>query len=179
MSKEKILILILLISGFIINSCGYKIYTKADLPFQEVYLRNVENLTLEPGLQDKMRSIAYQKLIDNGFTITSSANRVIDIQITNYQLLTMSEIGYNTVEYQVVINVKTTVYDAKGNKLKEFNPGSPFITFFRTTRDLQSIIADKSLAIESLIQDICDDMMRRLIFEVEPKNEQQKDSSDE
>jgi len=44
---------------------------------------------------------------------------------------------------------------------------------------LQSIIADKSLAIESLIQDICDDMMRRLIFEVEPKNEQQKDSSDE
>ncbi len=54
----KKLILLLLFFSLFTLSCGYSIHTKADLPFQEIYLRNVENLTLEPGLQDKMRKIA-------------------------------------------------------------------------------------------------------------------------
>jgi len=146
------------------QSCGYSIHTKADLPFQELYLRKVENLTVEPGLQDKMRKIAYQTLLDSGFTITSSAQKVLDIQIKNYRLVTLSEIGLNTVEYQIVMEVRAILYDEKGNKIKEFTPASPFVTFFRTTRDLQSVIADRDLAIESLIRDICDDMVRKLIF---------------
>ncbi|MDW7972774.1 MAG: LPS assembly lipoprotein LptE [Thermodesulfovibrio sp.] len=157
---------VLLILSFLTISCGYKLHTKADLPFQELYLRNVENLTLEPGLQDKMRKIAYQTLIDNGFKINSSANRVLDIQIKNYRLVTLSEIGLNTVEYQILMDVRAVIHDEKGTK-KEFTPSSPFTTFFRTTRDLQSIIADKDLATESLIRDICDDMVRKLIFETE------------
>ncbi|MEN2994058.1 MAG: LPS assembly lipoprotein LptE [Thermodesulfovibrio sp.] len=157
---------VLLILSFFIISCGYKLHTKVDLPFQELYLRNVENLTLEPGLQDKMRKIAYQTLIENGFKITSSANRVLDIQIKNYRLVTLSEIGLNTVEYQILMDVKAVFHDERGTK-KEFTPSSPFTTFFRTTRDLQSIIADKDLATESLIRDICEDMVRKLIFEIE------------
>lgn len=160
------------IVSLIIQSCGYKLYTKADLPFQELYLRNVENRTLEPGLQDKMRKIAYQTLIDNGFTLTSSASRTLDIQIKNYRLVTLSEIGLNTVEYQIIMEVKAVLYDEKGNKIKEFTPSSPFTTFFRTTRDLPSVIADKDLAIESLIRDICDDMVRKLIFETEEKTKE-------
>ncbi|MGC8795832.1 LPS assembly lipoprotein LptE [Thermodesulfovibrio sp.] len=165
--KRKILNIFtfLLIFSLILQSCGYRIYTKADLPFQELYFRNVENLTLEPGLQDKMRKIAYQTLIDNGFTLTSSASRVLDIQIKNYRLITLSEIGLNTVEYQIVMEVKAILYDEKGNKIKEFTPSSPFTTFFRTTRDLPNVIANKELAIDSLIRDICDDMVRKLIFD--------------
>lgn len=157
----------------ILSGCGYSIHTKADLPFQELYLRKVENLTLEPGLQDKMRKIAYQTLIDNGFNLTSSAEKVLDIQIKNYRLVTLSEIGLNTVEYQIIMDVRAILYDEKGNKIKEFTPSSPFTTFFRTTRDLQSIIADKDLAIESLIRDICDDMVRKIIFEKEEINREE------
>jgi outer membrane lipopolysaccharide assembly protein LptE/RlpB len=172
--KRKILNIFtfLLIFSLILQSCGYRIYTKADLPFQELYFRNVENLTLEPGLQDKIRKIAYQTLIDNGFTLTSSASRVLDVQIKNYRLITLSEIGLNTVEYQIVMEVKAILYDEKGNKIKEFTPSSPFTTFFRTTRDLPNVIANKELAIDSLIRDICDDMVRKLIFDKEEKHEE-------
>lgn len=149
---------------FLFYGCGYKIYSKSDLPFNEIYLREVQNKTLEPGLQDKMRKIAYQTLIDNGFVLTSNASRILDIKIKRYQLVTLSEIGLTTVEYQVVIDVQATVFDEKGNKIKEFEPASPFVTFFRTTRDLQSIIANRDFAIESLMRDICDDMIRKLIF---------------
>lgn len=161
---RKIFTIILLFFVLLTFSCGYNIHKKVDLPFSEIYLRKVENQTLEPGLQDKMRKIAYQTLFDNGFMLTSSADRVLDIQIKNYRLISLSEIGLNTVEYQIWIDVKVELYDAKGNKLKEFNPASPFTTFFRTTRDLQSVIADRDLAIESLMRDICDDMLRKLIF---------------
>ncbi len=157
------------------TSCGYSIHTKADLPFQEIYLRSVENLTLEPGLQDKMRKIAYQTLSENGFIITSSAERVLDIQIKNYRLSTLSEIGLYTVEYQVTMDVRAILYEGKLKK-KEFTPSSPFTTFFRTTRDLQSIIADRDIAIESLIRDISDDMVRKLIFDTE---ETKKEESSE
>ncbi len=160
---------LIFIFSFIIQSCGYKLYTKADLPFHELYLRNVENQTVEPGLQDKMRKIAYQTLIDNGFNLTSSASRVLDIQIKNYRLVSLSEIGLNTVEYQIVMEVRAILYDEKGKKIKEFTPSSPFINFFRTTRDLPSVIADRDIAINSLIRDICDDMVRKLIFETEDR----------
>ena len=164
--------------SFIVQSCGYKVYTKADLPFQEVYLRNVENLTLEPGLQDKLRKIAYQTLADNGFTLTSSAEKVLDIQIKNYRVSSLSEIGLTTVEYQILMDIKVTVYDRKTNKTIEFNPASPFTTYFRTTKGLQSVIADRDIAIESLMRDICDDMIRRLIFETK-EEEIEEDSQEE
>ncbi|WP_353684839.1 LPS assembly lipoprotein LptE [Thermodesulfovibrio sp. 3907-1M] len=172
--KRKILTIFiyLLIFSLFLQSCGYSIYTKADLPFQEIYFRNVENSTLEPGLQDKMRKIAYQTLINNGFTLTSSASRVLDIHIKNYRLVTLSEIGLNTVEYQIVMEVKAVLYDEKGNKIKEFTPSSPFTTFFRTTRDLPSVLADRDLAIDSLMRDICDDMVRKLIFDKEEKQQE-------
>ncbi len=170
----KKLILLMLFFSLFTQGCGYSIHTKADLPFKEVYLRNVENLTLEPGLQDKMRKIAYQTLADNGFTLTSSAEKVLDIQIKNYRVSSLSEIGLTTVEYQILIDIKVTLYDGKTNKTIEFNPASPFTTYFRTQKDLQSIIADRDIAIESLMRDICDDMVRRLIFET---NERAEDSS--
>ncbi|GAB6182318.1 LPS assembly lipoprotein LptE [Thermodesulfovibrio hydrogeniphilus] len=156
---------IFMIAILFINGCGYTLHTKSDLPFQEIYLRKVENQTLEPGLQDRMRKIAYQKLVENGFTLTSSAEKVLDIQITNYRLSTLSEVGLTTVEYQILLNIKATLYDSNGSKLKEFQPAAPFTTYFRVTRDLQSIIANRNLAIESLMNDICDDLMRKLIFQ--------------
>lgn len=157
---------LLLILTLLTLSCGYKIHTKADLPFQEIYLRNIENLTLEPGLQDKMRKIAYQSLTENGFIITSKAEKILDLQIKNYKLITLSEIGLTTVEYEIQMEVKAILYDKNGNKIREFSPSSPFKTFFRTSRELQRVIADRDLAIESLIRDICDDMIRKLIFHV-------------
>lgn len=163
---KNITILTLLFLGFIISSCGYRIHTKADLPFQEIYLRNIENLTLEPGLQDKMRKIAHQSLSENGFTVTSTADRILDLQIKNYRLITLSEIGLTAVEYEIQIDVKAILYNKQGEKLREFNPSSSFRTVFRTSRELQRVIADKNLAIESLIRDICDDMIRKLIFDV-------------
>ncbi len=162
---RKNFVLALILFSLFTFSCGYSIYTKADLPFQEIYLRNVENLTLEPGLQDKMRKIAYQSLSENGFTLTSTAEKILDLQIKNYRLITLSEIGLTTVEYEVQIDVKAILYTKNGEKLSEFNPSSPFRTVFRTTRELQRVIADRNLAIESLLRDICDDLIRKLIFD--------------
>lgn len=162
MRKFSIIVLITVCFTF---SCGYSIYTKADLPFQEIYLRNIENLTLEPGLQDKLRKIAYKSLSENGFTITSTADRILDLQIKNYRLITVSEIGLTTVEYEIQIDVKAMLYNKQGEKLREFNPSSPFRTVFRTSRDLQRVIADRNIAIESLMRDICDDLIRKLIFD--------------
>ncbi len=156
---------IFMIAILLLNGCGYNLHTKSDLPFKEIYLRKIDNQTLEPGLQDRMRKIAYQKLAENGFKLTSSAEKVLDIQITNYKLSTLSEIGLTTVEYQILLNVRAILYDSNGNKLKELQPTAPFTTYFRVTRDLQSIIANRNLAIESLMNDICDDLIRKLIFQ--------------
>lgn len=109
-------------------------------------------------------SIAYKSLSENGFNLTSTAERILDLQIKNYRLITLSEIGLITVEYEIQMEVKAILYDKDGNKLKEFYPSTTFRTVFRTSRQLQRVIADRDLAIESLIRDICDDMTRRLIF---------------
>lgn len=50
---KKFFITALLFLNLLTLSCGYTIHTKADLPFQEIYLRKVDNLTLEPGYRIK------------------------------------------------------------------------------------------------------------------------------
>lgn len=157
-------LLLALLFPLLILSCGYSIHKRADLPFQEIYLRKVENLTLEPGIQDKVMNIAYKILSENGFNLKSTAERILDLQIKNYRLITLSEIGLITVEYEIQMEVKAILYDKDGNKLKEFSPSTAFRTVFKTSRQLQRVIADRDLAIESLIRDICEDMTRRLIF---------------
>lgn len=157
--------LLVVVVFFIILGCGYSLHTKANLPFQEIYIRNVENLTLEPGLQDKTRQIMYHTLLLNGFKVVEKADKILDIQIKNFRYTTLSEISLETVEYQILMEVGATLYSRDGKKIKEFTPSSPFLTYFRTTKDLQSVIANKNLAVESLLRDICDDFIRKLIFE--------------
>ena len=155
-----ILILILLFS---FSGCSYTLQSKAHLPFQDVYLRNIHNNTLEPGLQDRMRRIAYEALMENGFNLTSDADKVIDIEIQNYRLITLSEIGLTTVEYEIKIDTKVILYSKDGKKIKEFYPSSPFSTVFRTTKEIQRVIASRDLALESLLWDICENLVRTLI----------------
>lgn len=161
----RLFIFILIILSLLTLGCGYNIQTAAKLPFKEIYLRNIENQTLEPGLQDKMRKIAYKTLTSNGFNLSANADRVLDIQIRNFRYSTLSEVGLNTVEYQILMDIKATLHDKDNRKIKEFAPSSPFSTYFRTTKDLKSVIANKELAVESLLRDICEDLVRKLIFE--------------
>ena len=164
----KTIVFLLLTFSFFTFSCGFNIQKKADLPFKEIHLRNIENLTLEPGLQDKMRKTAYQTLTENGFKVAKTSAPILDIQIKRYRLITLSEIGLITVEYEIKMDVKAILYDEKGNKLKEILPTSSLRTVFRTSRELQKVIAHKELAIESLLKDIAQDITRQLIFHVSP-----------
>lgn len=153
-------LLILLLSG-----CGYKIYTKSNLPFKDINLRKVENLTVEPGLEDRVRKIAYQRLIENGFNITTQADRILDMEIKNYRLITLSEISLNTFEYQISLELRANLYDERGKLIKEFSPHSPFTVTFRTPRDLQRLLIEKNTAIDNLINNLCEEIARKIIFE--------------
>lgn len=160
---RKLLTLALLI--LFLSGCGYRIYTKSDLPFKDIYLRKVENLTVEPGLEDRVRKIAYQRLIENGFKITTQAERILDVEIKNYRLITLSEISLNTFEYQISIELKANLYDERGKLIREFSPQSPFSVTFRTPRDLKRLLIEKNNAIDNLINNLCEEMVRKIIFE--------------
>ncbi len=155
--------IVILILLFFLSGCTYTLQRNADLPFHDIHLRNIYNNTLEPGLQDRMRRIAYETFMENGFNLTAHADKVIDIEIQNYRLITLSEFGLTTVEYEIKLDTKVILYSKDGSKIKEFYPSSSFSTVFRTTKEIQRVIASRDIAIESLLRDICENLVRTLI----------------
>lgn len=146
-------------------SCsGYRFVDSTDLPFREIAIRKVENLTVEPGLEDSVRVILHRTLTENGFQVSLKAERILDIEIRNYRMITLSEISLRTYEYRVYLEIKASLYDREGNLLGEFMPQLPYAVTFRTPIEPERLIIQKRTATEHLIRELCQEIVRKIIF---------------
>lgn len=84
LKKYIISLLILLLAG-----CGYNIYRSSDISNSAVYLRNVDNVTTEPGLQDIFRTVFLEEALNHGIRM-DKGGIVLDITITEYDLKTVT-----------------------------------------------------------------------------------------
>lgn len=151
-------------SLFTLFGCGYSIQTRATLPFDTIAVGKIENKTLEPKLQDRFSRQLAETFSEYGFRISSSAQYMLEGEITKFELQPLVEQNLTATQYKVVIEAYFRLIDISSGKIIPLVEDSPFITYFSSAEKLQNILALKELSTNSALKDISQAVARRIIY---------------
>lgn len=159
-SKLLLIFLIVLLSG-----CGYSVHGKADLPFRAITIMPVENKTLEPKLQDRLNRILTDTFMEYGFDVRPAAPYTLSGSVTDFTLQVLSERDLTASEYAIIIKADFEFRDGDGKAAKLVGVGSPFVTYFSATGKLENVIAEKEVATDRALQDLSEELLRRVLYQ--------------
>ncbi len=144
--------------------CGYTIHGRASLPFDSIQIGKIENITVEPKLQDKLHKALTEEFLKQGIAVYPDAGYKVIGTINQFELRILSEKADIATEYEVLIKGDFKLINPSGN-IKEFkNIGSPFIVSFSGSGPLEELIASKELASERAIRDMAMEIVSTLIY---------------
>jgi outer membrane lipopolysaccharide assembly protein LptE/RlpB len=144
--------------------CGYSLHRKADLPFTEIRIGKIENLSLEPKLQDKLHKALVREFTKNGITVTPSVGNVLSGVVRRFEMSSLSEKKDITFEYKIVIEADFTYRDNDGNVRVTKKVMSPFIVSTAGSRDMGVLLGSRDVAEEKAMADIAMEIVGALIY---------------
>jgi outer membrane lipopolysaccharide assembly protein LptE/RlpB len=191
----RIALILSLLVTVMIAGCGYQLQGRADLPFKEVAIGEIKNVTSEPKLQDRMHRLLAETFMEYGVDVRNSSRYRIEGSINKFQVWPVAEKDLKAVEYQLLIagnfkvvdtesrkesakpGIKTTATTIVGTKdtddkkveYKAENIGdisNPYFTYFRSTGLLVNVLAEKEIATEKAIKDLSQELVLRIIYKL-------------
>lgn len=146
------------------SGCGYSLHGKKDLPFTEIRIGKIENLSLEPKLQDKLHKALVREFTRNGITVTPSVGNVLSGVVRRFDMSSLSEKKDITVEYRIIIEADFTYKDSDGNVRVTKKVASPFIVSSPGSKDMGVLLGSRDVAEEKAVADIAMEIVGALIF---------------
>lgn len=146
------------------TGCGYSLHRKADLPFREVRIGKIENLSLEPKLQDKLHKALVREFTKNGITVTPSAGNVLSGVVRKFEMSSLSEKNDITVEYRINIDADFTHRDISGNQREIKKVMSPFIISSSGSGEMALLLGSRDMAEDKAAADIAMEIVGALIY---------------
>jgi len=151
--------------AFLLSSCGYKLQTKADLPFESISIGSIDNKTHEPKLQDRLNKILTETFMEYGFRVNPAAGYRIEADITGFDLKVLSERDLTAAEYEITVKSSFRLFDTgKGTVTQLMDIRSPFVTYFSTAGNLVSVIAQKEISTDRALKDLAQELVRRIVY---------------
>ena len=161
----RIMLVISLLTAALISGCGYELQGRSDLPFDNISLGTINNSTVEPKLQDRMSRLLAETLMEFGVDVRPSAANRIEGTISHFDLVPVSEKSLTAIEYQITVVGDFRLVDVKTQKSQALlSISSPFITYFRSSGTLVSVLALKEAATEIALKDLSRELVRRMIY---------------
>ncbi|MGE5238297.1 MAG: LPS assembly lipoprotein LptE [Chloroflexota bacterium] len=153
-------ILIALLAG-----CGYRLQTKANLPFDTITIGKVENSTFEPKLQDRLSALLAQTFMEYGIAVVPSSRHVVQANVVRFELRTLSEVNLTTSEYEVIITSDFVITDTStGDTFPLMRLKDPYLTYFFATGALENVLAQKEIATDVALRDLSREVVRRAVY---------------
>ncbi len=144
--------------------CGYSLHRKADLPFTEIRIGKIENLSIEPKLQDKLHKALVREFTKNGITVTPSVANVLSGVVRRFEMSSLSEKRDITVEYRITVDADFTYKDNEGKVREIKKVMSPFIVSSSGSRDMAVLLGSRDLAEDKAVADIAMEIVGALIY---------------
>ncbi len=161
---NKLILLSLIACLFLMNGCGYTMQSRSNLPFHEIDLGRVENKTHEPKLEDRLARAIGSVFPEYGFDISPNSRYRLECDINAFTMSVLSEVGLTAAEYQIATVVTIRLVDTGSGEITVIKPVSPFVTFFRSTGRLESVMAQKELATDRAMRDVAQRAAQELIY---------------
>ncbi len=145
--------------------CGYRLQTKADLPFDTITIGKVENSTSEPKLQDRLSALLAETFMEYGIAVVPSSRHVVQANVVRFNLRTLSEVNLTTSEYEVMITSDFIITDtATGETFRLMRLKDPYLTYFFATGALENVLAQKEIATDVALRDLSREVVRRAVY---------------
>ncbi|HMK56128.1 MAG TPA: LPS assembly lipoprotein LptE [Dissulfurispiraceae bacterium] len=161
----KVALIISLLMSLLVSGCGYTLQGRSELPFDTVSIGAIQNATVEPKLQDRMSRLLAESLMEYGFDVRQAAAYRIEVTIVKFDLVPVSEKSLTAIEYQITVVGDFRVVDVRTQQTQPLlGVASPFITYFRSSGSLVSVLAQKEAATESALRDLSQELVRRIIY---------------
>jgi hypothetical protein len=165
MSYYVVIALCTMLYALCFAGCGYSLQNKANLPFQSIQIGKIENITVEPKLQDILYRALTDEFLKHGVSVDPNAGYKLSGIINHFELLILSEKSDIATEYEVVIKGNFNLTDPSG-KIKELkNTISPFIVSFSGPGPLNDLIASKEKASEKAMKDMAMEIVGIILYQ--------------
>lgn len=159
------LILFLLVIPFFLLSCGYRLVGSKFLPFDSVTIKQVQNETYEPRLEERLHNALSNEFINQGIEV-KAANGDIDLEavITTFALGAIGAVDETVKEQTIVMYVDIKLID-EGNITEFKRMQSPIKITFQSTGTVSEAVARKEEATEKAASEIAKEIVSRIIIQ--------------
>ena len=105
--------------------------------------------------------------MEYGVDISSSARYRIEGTINKFMIYPVAERNLQAVEYQISIVGNFKIIDTQTKKVTDLGDvTSPYLTYFRSTGLLVSVLAEKDTAAEKAIKDLSQEVVLRILYKM-------------
>lgn len=141
--------------------CGYKFTSPAAELYQSaiespgclITTIEINNKTMVPGLEDRLRYILSEELLKRGCIINTPDGISMYGSITDFNMSIVAERSNQIALYEIIIRTDFRFIMPDGNELsKAFS--SPFITDFKSGSRIEDIIMARDREIDRVMKDI-------------------------
>lgn len=168
MTENKFMFYFLILLLFL-PSCGYRMQTRASLPFEKISVGTINNKTFEPKIQDSLYRVLTETLMEYGFHVVPYARHRIDADITRFDLNTLSEKDLTASEYETIIKCIFRIVDTENPATPVIlDISSPFVTYFDTSTKIENVISQKELSIKNALKNLSQELARQIIYKKGP-----------
>jgi outer membrane lipopolysaccharide assembly protein LptE/RlpB len=155
---------LLLTSFFLLSSCGYHLIGSRLLPFNSITIKQVQNKTYEPGLEEKLHIALSKEFISQGIEIQRAGGDVeMEATINNFELGSIGAIDDKIKEQSIIMRVYIKL-DDHGDITEFKSMESPIKITFQTTGTVTESVAHKEIAAEKACNEIAKEIVGRIIL---------------
>ena len=141
---QKKIVITLLLSVFFLTSCGYKLMSRSEYPYQSINLSNITNMTFEPGLDQSFYEAFLSVCTEHGINCIGGDVKV-NIKLTKYRLTTRSIKSNYSSEYSVVIKADVNIIYPDGSVQSVRGLSSEFDESFIAQNTVEEINANQAI----------------------------------
>ncbi|RME67099.1 MAG: hypothetical protein D6778_03765 [Nitrospirae bacterium] len=150
-------VLVLLFGG-----CAYRSIHTTDVTYYSI--SKVLNHTKEPGLEDLFLKVFKEEAGAYGFREGPKAELVIEIEVSDYTLKSLSVINSIAAEYAVSATVHMSYHFVQKEKTLARVYTSEFIQSFVSPQDVNAIEAKKQRVTEEVLREIAKRAIEELVL---------------
>ncbi|RJQ51344.1 MAG: hypothetical protein C4526_10185 [Nitrospiraceae bacterium] len=148
----------------IASSCGYHMIGSIPLSFHSITIKQVQNKTYEPRLEEKMHNALSEEFINQGIEVRAAGGDVeLEATVTTFQLGAIGAVDDRIKEQSVILQVDIKLTDRE--KVTEFRSmASPIKITFQSTGTVSESAALKERAVEKACSEIAKELVARTIL---------------
>jgi hypothetical protein len=143
-----------------VSGCGYTIKRS---PVTSVRIGDIENMTTEAKLDDRMTEALVSSFMKNGIKVSGGSDHSIEGTLESLELEQLAEEDEVTTSYQVIIEGQFFLVGPDGERTKLPGAGKYIVSFGSTGR-LTPVIARKELAIQRALNNVAEEISAAVLY---------------